>query len=75
MTEHQVKHKFIIDKWKRNGKIHLLTVRKKAKINEPIFSVKINPPISAILFKAPEWLKDFVHKMNIGEIKIRMKSK
>ena len=73
--EHKINHKFVIDKWKRNGKISHLTIRKKSKIHDPIFRVEINPPVPSILFKTPEWVKDFVEKMNTGEVKIRMKMK
>ena len=73
--ENKTKHKFVIDKWKRNGKITKLTVRKRTVAFTPIFTIKIDPPVSSILFKVPEWVKDFVHRMNIGEIKIRMKMK
>jgi len=75
MPEHKIKHKFVIDKWKRNGKISHLTIRRRARIHDPIFTIKLNPPIPSILFTTPDWIKDFVHKMNIGEIKIRMKIK
>lgn len=75
MAEHTIKHNFVIDKWKRNGRICKLTIRRKAQIHKPIFSITINPPVPAGLFNTPEWVKDFVHKMNTGEIRIRIKDK
>jgi len=75
MVENTLKHKFVIDKWKRNGKITHLTIRRKARLHDPIFTVKINPPIPIIQFITPIWVREFVEKMNKGEIKIRVKSK
>lgn len=69
--EHTTIHSFVVDKWKRHGRVYKLTIRRKNKINNPVFSIKVDPPIPFINFRTPEWVKDFVDRMNKGEVKLK----
>lgn len=75
MAENTTKHKFVIDKWKRNGKVVSLRIRRKKDPTSYIFYVKISPPVPSILFKTPEFVKEFVDGLNKGTIKLNSMEK
>lgn len=75
MSENTTKHIFVIDKWKRHGKVVSLRIRRKRNPSSYIFFVKVDPPVPIILYRTPEYIKEFVDGLNKGIIKLNSMEK
>lgn len=69
MAEHLTAYKFIIIKRVHNKKVIKLIVSRKKYPYRMYFEYLVPDPQPPILHKHPEWLKEFVDKLNRKEIK------
>lgn len=69
MAEHTLKHKYVIIKVVHNKKVVKLLVERRKYPYNKIFEWREQDPQPKIIHKNPQWIKDFVERLNKGEIK------